>query len=79
MSKRNGTSDPVVQTAPFDARLQVRTLQRFNSVGAAFYYPNCALSWMFHHRKVMTDFVFIGVMVLFFVVGGLYVLACDKM
>jgi len=27
----------------------------------------------------MTDFIFVGVMVLFFVVGGLYVLACEKM
>ena len=30
-------------------------------------------------EKIMTDLIYIGVVVLFFVVSGLYVRACDKM
>jgi len=36
-------------------------------------------SGYFNRRKIMTDLIFIGVIVLFFVVGGLYVRACEKM
>ena len=31
------------------------------------------------YGAIMMDVVYIGVVVLFFVVGGLYVWACDKM
>jgi hypothetical protein len=33
----------------------------------------------FNQRKNMTDLIYIGVVVLFFVVSGLYVRACEKM
>jgi hypothetical protein len=43
------------------------------------YFPTFEPYWIFNHRKIMTDLIFIGVIVLFFVVGGLYVRACEKM
>ena len=33
----------------------------------------------FSHGKIMMDLIYIAVVVVFFVVGGLYVHACEKM
>jgi hypothetical protein len=56
----------------------------FNEADAAFYYPGRLEHWIVNTsfkaiEQTMMDIIYVGVMLLFFVISGLYVLACDKM
>jgi hypothetical protein len=69
----------VVQWTHCQQAFEKRTLPFAGAQGWPPQLRTCRRSQESIESKLMTDLVYIGVVVLFFVVSGLYVRACEKM
>jgi hypothetical protein len=64
---------------PFDAGDRPVFYEFLTRLGRVFIIRTANSRGHFGDAKIMMDLIYIGVVVLFFVVGGWYVWACDKM
>jgi hypothetical protein len=63
----------------FDARDRLVFYEFLTESGRFFIIRPATVREHFSNAKIMMDVIYIGVVVLFFVVSGWYVRACDKM
>jgi hypothetical protein len=70
---------PAWTITPFDARGRLAFYKFLTKSGQLFIIRTAKSRGDFSDAKTMTDLIYIGVVVLFFVVSGWYVRACDKM